>query len=66
MGLAGGAGNRAKLHKMLGKEEGKKMGCQSLNPNWVEWLMGWPIGWTALKPLATDRFRQWRDSHGRY
>jgi len=19
-----------------------------LNPDWVEWLMGWPIGWTAL------------------
>lgn len=31
-----------------------------LNPNWVEWLMGWPIGWTDLKPLATDKFRSWR------
>ena len=28
----------------------------SLNPTWVEWLMGWPLGWTDLKPLATDRF----------
>jgi len=28
----------------------------SLNPPWVEWLMGWPLGWTDLKPLATDRF----------
>jgi hypothetical protein len=27
----------------------------SLNPPWVEWLMGWPLGWTDLKPLATDR-----------
>ena len=27
----------------------------SLNPTWVEWLMGWPIGWTDLKPWATDR-----------
>lgn len=27
-----------------------------LNPAWVEWLMGWPIGWTALKPLETVRF----------
>ena len=26
-----------------------------LNPTWVEWLMGWPIGWTDLKPLATDK-----------
>ena len=31
-----------------------------LNPYWVEWLMGWPIGWTDLKPLATDKFRSWR------
>jgi hypothetical protein len=35
-----------------------------LNPEWVEWLMGWPIGWTDLKPLATDRFREWRQQHG--
>jgi len=27
-----------------------------LNPTWVEWLMGWPLGWTDLKPLATDKF----------
>jgi hypothetical protein len=36
----------------------------SLNPSWVEWLMGWPIGWTACEPLATDRFPQWLRSHG--
>jgi hypothetical protein len=27
----------------------------ALNPTWVEWLMGWPLGWTDLKPLATDK-----------
>ncbi len=34
-----------------------------LNPTWVEWLIGWPIGWTDLKPLGTDRLqlvRRWR------
>lgn len=31
-----------------------------LNPAWVEWLMGWPIGWTDLKPLETVRFLSWR------
>lgn len=36
----------------------------SLNPNWVEWLMGWPIGWTALKPLVTGKCQQWRRLHG--
>lgn len=29
----------------------------SLNPTWVEWLMGWPLGWTDLKPWATARCR---------
>jgi hypothetical protein len=24
-----------------------------LNPNWVEWLMGYPIGYTELEPLET-------------
>ena len=37
----------------------------SLNPAWVEWLMGWPIGWTDLKPLAMDKFRRWSAAHGR-
>lgn len=36
-----------------------------LNPSWVEWLMGWPIGWTDLQPLAMDRFQQWLYSHGK-
>lgn len=34
-----------------------------LNPEWVEWLMGWPIGHTALKPLETVRFREWQQQH---
>lgn len=24
-----------------------------------EWMLGWPIGWTALGSLETDRFRMW-------
>ena len=35
-----------------------------LNPAWVEWLMGWPIGWAGLEPLATVRFLQWLRLHG--
>jgi hypothetical protein len=27
-----------------------------LNPTWTEWLMGWPLEWTDLKPLATDKY----------
>ena len=25
-----------------------------LNPRWVEWLMGIPIGWTRLEPLEME------------
>ena len=57
VGLGGGAGNRNKLYAMLGYEEGKKMMCGSLNPNWVEWLMGFPILWSALVPLETQSFQ---------
>ncbi len=35
-----------------------------LNPDWVEWLMGWPIGWTGSKRLATAKFQQWQRQHG--
>lgn len=34
-----------------------------LNPPWVEWLMGWPIGWTDSKPLEMDKFQSWRQAH---
>ena len=53
------------------KEKGKQiMLSQSvstesgaLNPDWVEWLMGWPIGWTGLKPLGMARFQRWQQQH---
>ena len=35
-----------------------------LNPTWVEWLMGWPLGWTASEPLGTGRFQKWLEQHG--
>ena len=34
-------------------------GGGKLNPTWVEWLMGWPIGWTDCEPLEMDRFHRW-------
>ncbi len=30
-----------------------------LNPRWVEWLMGVPIGWVSLEPLATESYQRW-------
>jgi hypothetical protein len=34
----------------------EKVGGQ-LNPTWVEWLMGYPTGWTVLEDWATQWFR---------
>jgi len=36
-----------------------------LNPGWVEWLMGWPIGTTDLEQSGTAKFQEWLNSHGR-
>jgi len=30
-----------------------------LNPDWVEWLMGVPIGWTSLDPLPQENYDAW-------
>jgi len=35
-----------------------------LNPLWTEWLMGWWIGWTDLKPLATGKYHSVPQQHG--
>ncbi len=55
-GLCGGSGNYQQLKALeaagkITEEERRNMtqgnGGQ-LNPDWVEWLMGFPIGWTSL------------------
>lgn len=30
-----------------------------LNPDWVEWLMGWPIGWSRLEPMQAVGWPTW-------
>jgi len=37
-----------------------------LNPNWVEWLMGWLPGWTDLKPLEMDKCLYVQQQPGSY
>ena len=34
------------------------------HPNFAEQAMGWPITWTELRPLETDKFQQWQRAHG--
>ena len=36
-----------------------------INPEFAEWMMGWPIGWTALSELAMGRFQLWLQLHGK-
>lgn len=70
-GMCGGTGSFRKMKDLEAKgiissEERRQMTAGSggqLNPTWVEWLMGWPLEWTALKPLATDKYRLWRQLH---
>lgn len=55
--LTGGSGPYRKIKKMLEaglvtEEEFRSMTAGNggrLNPQWVEWLMGFPIGWTDLE-----------------
>ena len=57
-----------KMQKMLGNhpEVRQDPAGGTLNPTWVEWLMGWPLGWTDLKPLGTDKFHCAPQLHGSY
>jgi hypothetical protein len=64
-GLNGGSNARRALARDHGEVEAKALLGGQLNPPWVEWLMGWPIGWTDLKQSGTDRFQQWSDSHSK-
>ena len=38
-----------------GGAENPQMSPASINATWTEWLMGWPLGWTDLKPLETGK-----------
>ena len=55
-GMCGGSANYQRLKEMedagiISAEERRSMEAGNggqLNPDWVEWLMGFPIGWTSL------------------
>lgn len=60
---AADTGHRTKPYAQVGTPLSMEAGG-SLNPTWVEWLMGWPLGWTDLKALETAKFQQWQRLHG--
>ncbi|MFA7628849.1 MAG: DNA cytosine methyltransferase, partial [Candidatus Dojkabacteria bacterium] len=48
IGLGGGARARRNLDERVGEDARKKLCSGSLNPAWVEILMGFPLGWTDI------------------
>jgi DNA (cytosine-5)-methyltransferase 1 len=40
--------------EVVARDKDLNPGDGVLNPNWVEWLMGFPIGWTDLKDSETQ------------
>lgn len=40
-----------------------RSGGGQLSPMWCEWYMGFPLGWTELRPLEMRRCREWRRRH---
>ncbi len=68
-GMCGGTGSWELLKQNTTIEEARAMGAGNggtLNPTWVEWLMGWPLAWTDLKPLEMAKFQQWQQQHGEF
>ena len=45
--------------------QGEIVGTIYPNPTAYEVLMGWPVGWTDLKPLETDKYQRWLRQHGK-
>ena len=54
-----GTRDDSKLPIVVFRKEKEKTNAKAgkLNPDWVEWLMNWCIGWTRLEPITLD----WRD-----
>jgi len=57
---------RVAMGKQIMLSQSVDQNSGQLNPPWVEWLMGWPLEWTDLKPLETDKFQEWQQQHGDY
>ena len=51
------------LETVVAREIGNDSSVWYLNPAFIEEMMGWPIGWAALSPLATDKIQEWRQQH---
>lgn len=68
-GLSNGSGNCEKANRLfkdgaITEEERKAFRAGNggkLNPDWVAWLMGWPIGWDDIRPMKKEAFDEWKE-----
>jgi hypothetical protein len=52
------------MQKMLGNHpDVRSQDSGALAPDWVEWLMGLPIGWSKLEALPPTAYDQWFDQN---
>ena len=58
---AGGRQNQYDLSRHAREITGKR-----LSVHYSEWTMDWPVGWTDITPLETDKFQQWQQQHSEF
>ena len=61
--MCGGTGSWDLLNKNTTVEEARLMGAGNggkLNPDWVEWLMNWPIKWSDINGFDPKEFERWQ------
>jgi len=64
--IAVAEGYQPRYYKLDGME-GRQVFTGRVNPDWAEWLMGFPIGWTnALQELGMHKFQQWQHLHSQF
>ena len=60
--VSSGGIDRAGLLRNVGHVDNDSYTPQNsgqLNPDWTEWLMGWPVSWSSLTPLSHEHFNEW-------
>jgi DNA (cytosine-5)-methyltransferase 1 len=62
--LAYDLSHQAQEHETSGSESSLsgQGSPRRLNPTFVDWMLGWPLGWTACEPLGTEWSRWLRQS----
>ena len=68
-GLSNGSGNCEKANELfeqgvISEEERRSFRAGNggqLNPDWTDWLMGWPIKWCSLEPMRKEDFEEWEE-----